>query len=174
MNSHDCTIISQMFEFLNPHRQGEAVKPLVDTMIRRSQMFSMENRTVLIIGTGGFNKRFISDSYKSFGINVSHLPTCTFYSSKACSLFTSSNPMHENIYKINAISFSNVSVLIDRSQKLYECKLVHQVSNLTIALRCCLNRQTLTDSGNLHHCIIYRVVSISCCLVDFTQKSIKI
>ena len=73
VNSHDCTINCQLFEFLNPHRQGEAVKPLVETMIRRSQLFAMQDKTVLVIGAGGFSKMFIWDSYKSFGINVSHL-----------------------------------------------------------------------------------------------------
>ncbi|XP_076088640.1 carnosine synthase 1-like [Mytilus galloprovincialis] len=70
VNSHDCTINCQLFEFLNPHRQGEAVKPLVETMIRRSQLFAMQDKTVLVIGAGGFSKMFIWDSYKSFGINV--------------------------------------------------------------------------------------------------------
>ncbi|VDH96479.1 carnosine synthase [Mytilus galloprovincialis] len=70
VNSHDCTINCQLFEFLNPHRQGEAVKPLVETMIRRSQLFAMQDKTVVVVGAGGFSKKFIWESFKSFGINV--------------------------------------------------------------------------------------------------------
>jgi hypothetical protein len=36
VDSHDCTINCQLFEFMNPHTQGNAVKPYVETMIARS------------------------------------------------------------------------------------------------------------------------------------------
>ncbi|CAC5390296.1 CRNS1 [Mytilus coruscus] len=49
VNSHDCTINCQLFEFFNPHRQREAVKPLVENMIRRSRLFEMQDQTVLVM-----------------------------------------------------------------------------------------------------------------------------
>ena len=49
VDSHDCTINCQLFEFMNPHTQGNAVKPYVETMIARSQKFSMQGRTVVVI-----------------------------------------------------------------------------------------------------------------------------
>lgn len=70
VNSHDCTINCQLFENLNRNRQGEAVRPLIETMIKRSQMFVMKDKTVLVIGAGGFSKRFIWDAYSDYGIKV--------------------------------------------------------------------------------------------------------
>ena len=75
VNSHDCTINCQLFEFMNPHTQGNAVKPYVETMIARSQKFSMQGRTVLVIGAGGYSKCFIWDTYQTFGIQVHKLPS---------------------------------------------------------------------------------------------------
>ena len=70
VNSHDCTINCQLFEFMNPYTQVNAVKPYVETMIARSQKFSMQGRTVLVIGAGGYSKCFIWDTYQTFGIQV--------------------------------------------------------------------------------------------------------
>lgn len=72
VNSHDCTIICQFFETLNPHQQGETLRPLIQNMIKRSQMFAMKDKTVLVVGAGGFSKRFIWDGFKDYGIKVCH------------------------------------------------------------------------------------------------------
>ena len=71
VKSHDCTINCQLYEFMNPDRQGESVRPLIQTMCRRSQLFSMQGQTVLVVDAGGYSKRFIWDSYKDYGIKVS-------------------------------------------------------------------------------------------------------
>jgi shikimate 5-dehydrogenase len=44
-------------------------------MIARSQKFSMQGRTVLVIGAGGYSKCFIWDTYQTFGIQVHKLPS---------------------------------------------------------------------------------------------------
>jgi shikimate 5-dehydrogenase len=44
---------------MNPHTQGNAVKPYVETMIARSQKFSMQGKTVLVIGAGGYSTKYM-------------------------------------------------------------------------------------------------------------------
>jgi hypothetical protein len=44
VNSHDCTINCQLFEFMNPHTQGNAVKPYVETITK--YMHRVENKSI--------------------------------------------------------------------------------------------------------------------------------
>lgn len=70
VNSHDCTINCQLFESMNPELQGRSVGPLVETMVQRSQRHLMDGKTILVVGAGGFSKRFIWDAARDYGIKV--------------------------------------------------------------------------------------------------------
>ncbi|XP_033728500.1 LOW QUALITY PROTEIN: carnosine synthase 1-like [Pecten maximus] len=70
VNSHDCTINCQLFESMNPEIQGKSVGPLVDTMVQRSQRHIMQGKTILVIGAGGFSKRFIWKAAREYGIKI--------------------------------------------------------------------------------------------------------
>lgn len=70
VNSHDCTINCQLYEFMNPHLSGQSVKPLVQTMIRRSQTYRVRGKTILVLNLGVKSKRFILDRAKQDKIKV--------------------------------------------------------------------------------------------------------
>ncbi|XP_060084792.1 carnosine synthase 1-like isoform X2 [Ylistrum balloti] len=70
VNSHDCTINCQLFESMNCDIQGKSVSPLVDTMVQRSQRHLMQGKTILVIGAGGFSKRFIWKAAQDYGIKI--------------------------------------------------------------------------------------------------------
>ena len=59
VNSHDCTISCQLYEFMNPDLTGQSVGPLVQTMCERSQKYAMWGKVILVIAAGGSSKRFI-------------------------------------------------------------------------------------------------------------------
>ncbi|OWF52029.1 carnosine synthase 1-like [Mizuhopecten yessoensis] len=70
VNSHDCTINCQLFESMNHETQGCSVGPLVENMAHRSQRHIMQGKTILVIGAGGFSKRFIWKAARDYGIKV--------------------------------------------------------------------------------------------------------
>ncbi|XP_056016252.1 carnosine synthase 1-like isoform X1 [Ostrea edulis] len=59
VNSHDCTINCQLYEYLNPYLAGESVGPLVETMIERSQKFMLQGKTILVLNLCLNSKRYI-------------------------------------------------------------------------------------------------------------------
>lgn len=70
VNSHDCMINCQVYEFINPNTLHEAATELVQTMIARSNAFLMNDKTLLIIGAGSYSKWFIFEEAIKFGIKV--------------------------------------------------------------------------------------------------------
>lgn len=70
VNSHDCTINCQLFEFINPSLSGYSVAPLIQTMIDRSQAFLIAGKKILLLNLGVSSKRFILDSAKKHRIKV--------------------------------------------------------------------------------------------------------
>jgi len=70
VNSHDCTINNQIFEFINPEMSGEAVRPVVYNMLNRSIKYIMQGKRVLVIGGGGESKRFIWEAAQEYNIEV--------------------------------------------------------------------------------------------------------
>ncbi|XP_064613939.1 carnosine synthase 1-like isoform X2 [Liolophura sinensis] len=70
VNSHDCTINNQIFEFVNPASSGEAVRLLVRTMLTRSLRYIMRGKIVLVIGAGGVSKHFVWEAANEYGIQV--------------------------------------------------------------------------------------------------------
>ncbi|XP_062594790.1 carnosine synthase 1-like [Saccostrea cucullata] len=62
VNSHDCTINCQLYEFINPSQTGKSVAPLVETMIERSQKFMVQGKRVLVLNLGVKSKKFILDA----------------------------------------------------------------------------------------------------------------
>ncbi|KAJ8320837.1 hypothetical protein KUTeg_002424 [Tegillarca granosa] len=83
-NSHDCTISAHLYEFINPELSGKSVRPLVDTMVNRSQKFLLRGRHILVIGAGGYSKRFIWKDAKAYDVKIlkrrySHLDGCVTF-----------------------------------------------------------------------------------------------
>lgn len=70
VNSHDCTINCQLFEFMNPSQSGYSVAPLIQTMIDRSQAFLIAGKKILLLNLGVSSKRFILDSAIQHRIKV--------------------------------------------------------------------------------------------------------
>ncbi|CAE1245262.1 CRNS1 [Acanthosepion pharaonis] len=70
VNSHDCMINCQVYEFMNPNTLHEAATELVQTMIARSNAFLMNDKTLLIIGAGSYSKWFIFEEAIKLGIKV--------------------------------------------------------------------------------------------------------
>ncbi|KAM9326801.1 carnosine synthase 1 [Gastrophryne carolinensis] len=49
---------------------NSASSPLIETMLRRSMMYVMEGKEVLVIGAGGISKKFIWEAARDYGIRV--------------------------------------------------------------------------------------------------------
>ncbi|KAK3084557.1 hypothetical protein FSP39_015338 [Pinctada imbricata] len=89
VNSHDCTINCQLFEFINPRLSGSSLRPLVETMVSRSQEFVLQGRTIVVLGSGGTSKRFIWPIAKSYGVQVVLIDEegCDVNAKEMCSMF---------------------------------------------------------------------------------------
>ena len=70
VNSHDCTINCHVYEFMYPETIGDAFRPFIQNIIARSQRFVMRGKTILVIGAGGFSKKFVWQAAKDYGIEV--------------------------------------------------------------------------------------------------------
>lgn len=70
VNSHDCTINCQLYEFMNPDLAGLSVGPLIQTMCERSQRYAMSGKVVVVVGAGGSSKKFIWPAAKKENIRV--------------------------------------------------------------------------------------------------------
>ena len=70
VNSHDCTINCQLYEFMNPDLAGQSVGPLVQTMCERSQKYAVWGKVVVVIAAGGSSKKFIWPAAKKDNIQV--------------------------------------------------------------------------------------------------------
>jgi len=70
VNSHDCTINCQVYEFMYPETKGNAFRAFIQTVVARSQRFLMRGKKVLVIGAGGFSKMFIWPASKDYSIEV--------------------------------------------------------------------------------------------------------
>lgn len=71
VNSHDCTINCQLYEFMNPDLAGLSVGPLIQTMCERSQRYAMSGKVIVVVGAGGSSKKFIWPAAKKENIRVS-------------------------------------------------------------------------------------------------------
>ncbi|KAL3855373.1 hypothetical protein ACJMK2_014584 [Sinanodonta woodiana] len=70
VKSHNCIAKCQIFENLYPKMKGVSVRPLVETMITRSQKFIMVGKSILVIGAGGYSRQFIWKAAEGMGIQV--------------------------------------------------------------------------------------------------------
>lgn len=70
INSHDCMINCQIYEFINRNKLHEAAADLVETMIARSNAFLIKGKTLLVIGVGDFSKWFAFEEANRHGVNV--------------------------------------------------------------------------------------------------------
>ncbi|XP_074854164.1 carnosine synthase 1 [Carettochelys insculpta] len=73
MNSHLCLETCALLESMGQAvgaSAGESSRPLVETMLRRAQCHLMEGKHVLVIGAGGFSKRFIWEAARTYGIKI--------------------------------------------------------------------------------------------------------
>eukprot|EP00898_Chlorokybus_atmophyticus_P003065 jgi/Chlat1/375/Chrsp10S00051 len=71
VNDHDCSLQAQTLEFILPETSGDSVRPWVATMIARGENYLMRGRTVLVVGGGGYSKRFVFTSARDqFGLRV--------------------------------------------------------------------------------------------------------
>ncbi|OCT72151.1 carnosine synthase 1 [Xenopus laevis] len=53
-----------------PIHVNSATEPLVETMLRRSMSYVMEEKEVLVIGAGGISKKFIWEAARNYGIKI--------------------------------------------------------------------------------------------------------
>ncbi|KAL3855372.1 hypothetical protein ACJMK2_014583 [Sinanodonta woodiana] len=70
VNSHNCIAKCKIFENLYPKMKGVSVRPLVETMITRSQKFIMVGKNILVVGAGGYSRQFIWKAAEKMGIQV--------------------------------------------------------------------------------------------------------
>uniref|UniRef100_A0A8D2LSR6 Carnosine synthase 1 n=1 Tax=Varanus komodoensis TaxID=61221 RepID=A0A8D2LSR6_VARKO len=73
MNSHLCLETCSVFESIGRvvgAPVGEVAYPLVETMLRRAQCHLMEGKHVLVIGAGGFSKKFIWEAARDYGLKI--------------------------------------------------------------------------------------------------------
>lgn len=49
---------------------SSASSPLIETMLRRSMIYMMEGKDILVIGAGGISKGFIWPAARDYGIKV--------------------------------------------------------------------------------------------------------
>lgn len=47
-----------------------AAAPLVETMLRRSARYLMEGKQLLLLGAGGFSKKFVWEAARDYGLKV--------------------------------------------------------------------------------------------------------
>ena len=71
VNAHDCLYHVTVLETMQPRLKGQAVRPLVHTMLARSQRFLMAGKTVVVVGAGGFSKRHIWTEARKLGVKAS-------------------------------------------------------------------------------------------------------
>ena len=60
----------QVYENLFPDVAGEAFRPYLLNAVNRSQRYLVRGMKVLVVGAGGYSKKFIWPSAKEFGIQV--------------------------------------------------------------------------------------------------------
>ena len=70
VNGPDCLYDVSVYENMQPQERGKAVTPLVRTMIHRSQQFLMENKVVVVVGSGYYSKRDLLKDARQFGVKV--------------------------------------------------------------------------------------------------------
>nr|XP_034981652.1 carnosine synthase 1 [Zootoca vivipara]XP_034981663.1 carnosine synthase 1 [Zootoca vivipara] len=73
MNSQLCLETCSVFESMGRvvgAPAGEAARPLVETMMRRTQCHLMEGKHVLVIGAGGVSKKFVWEAARDYGLKI--------------------------------------------------------------------------------------------------------
>lgn len=50
--------------------EAAAAAPLVETMLRRSARCLMEGKQLLVVGAGGFSKKFVWEAARDYGLKV--------------------------------------------------------------------------------------------------------
>ncbi|XP_064614477.1 carnosine synthase 1-like [Liolophura sinensis] len=61
---------SQLYDVINPDQAGEAVRPLLATMLTRSLKYVLAERRILVLGAGFVGKTFVWDMARDCGIKV--------------------------------------------------------------------------------------------------------
>ncbi|XP_013413698.1 carnosine synthase 1-like [Lingula anatina] len=81
-SSYDAVVVSinngrktiantQTYEFQNPVKLGSCVRPLVRTMVNRSQRFLLQGKQILVIGGGnGINKKFVWEAADNYFVKI--------------------------------------------------------------------------------------------------------
>jgi carnosine synthase len=67
---HNCIVNCQVYEFLNPSLGGEFLRPLVETMIERSQKYIVHDKTILLLIRYRGSKDFILEAAEKDKINI--------------------------------------------------------------------------------------------------------
>ncbi|XP_013413695.1 carnosine synthase 1-like [Lingula anatina] len=81
-SSYDAVVVSinngrktiantQIYEFQNPTKLGSCVRPLVATMVNRSQRFLLRGKQILLIGGGeGVSKKFVWEAAENYFVKI--------------------------------------------------------------------------------------------------------
>ncbi|XP_013388997.2 carnosine synthase 1-like [Lingula anatina] len=70
-NSKKTIANTQTYEFQNPTKLGSCVRPLVATMVNRSQRFLLQGKQILLIGGGeGVNKKFVWEAAENYFVKI--------------------------------------------------------------------------------------------------------
>nr|KAG5708551.1 hypothetical protein BaRGS_032972 [Batillaria attramentaria] len=70
VNAQDCLWSGSVFEYIHPKCRGQTARTWVQTMVARSQRFLMKDKTVLVVGAGGFSKRKLWKDAKELGVKI--------------------------------------------------------------------------------------------------------
>ncbi|KAK7499711.1 hypothetical protein BaRGS_00009052, partial [Batillaria attramentaria] len=70
VNAQDCLWSGSVFEYIHPKCRGQTARTWVQTMVARSQRFLMKDKTVLVVGAGGFSKRKLWKGAKELGVKI--------------------------------------------------------------------------------------------------------
>ncbi|KAM9148562.1 carnosine synthase 1 [Pangshura tecta] len=73
MNSQLCLETCALFESMGQAvgmPAGKSSRPLVETMLRRTQCHLMEGKHVLVIGAGGVSKKFVWEAARAYGLKI--------------------------------------------------------------------------------------------------------
>nr|KAG5708550.1 hypothetical protein BaRGS_032971 [Batillaria attramentaria] len=65
-----CIRDSYVHELINPENRGQASRTWAQTMVARSQRFLMKDKTVLVVGAGGFSKRNLWKDACELGVKI--------------------------------------------------------------------------------------------------------
>ncbi|XP_070174693.1 carnosine synthase 1-like [Littorina saxatilis] len=106
VNAHDCLYHATVFETMQPHRQGQATRTFLHTMIDRSQTFLMAGKTVVVIGAGGYSKRNIWKDADQYGVKV---------------ILVDSNPDHPARSEVHTFLYVN---MVDHTQDKQHAKTI--------------------------------------------------